>query len=63
LLLSRQFDFAGADLAGAIGKTFHNRNTELELEPVALTASFMAAQNTQAMWKAWTRRSHLNGAE
>lgn len=58
-LLSRQFDFAGADLAGAIGKTFHNRNTELELEPVALTASFMAAQNTQAMWKAWTRRSHL----
>lgn len=61
-LLARQFDFSGLELAHAIGGTFENRGTELELEPIALTSAFTAADRTQSQWAAFVRRSRLESA-
>ena len=61
-LLARQFDFDGAELARAIGKTFDNRSTELDPDPVALTAAFTKSENAQNQWAAFVRRSKLDGA-
>jgi hypothetical protein len=61
-LLSRQFDFVGKELTAAIANTFENRETELEPDPVALTAAFTAAANTSAQWAAFIRRSNLPSA-
>ncbi len=58
-LLARQFDFDGAELARAIGKTFGHRGTELASDPIALTAAFTASENTQKQWAAFVRRSKL----
>ena len=60
--LARQFDFAGTELAGAIAKTFENRKTELEANPVALTATFTTAENTSKQWAAFIRRSSIPSA-
>jgi len=60
-LLARQFDFDGAELARAIGQTFAARSTELDTNPVALTAAFTTAENTQKQWTAFVRRSRLQG--
>jgi hypothetical protein len=38
------------------------RGTLLEPEPVALTASFTAADNSQKQWTAFVKRSQLEGA-
>jgi len=61
-LLARQFDFDGADLAQAIKKTFGHRKTEINANPVALTTAFTATEKTTKQWKAFVRRSNLNGA-
>ena len=61
-MLARQFDFVGAELARAIGKTFDNRSTELDPDPVALTAAFTASQDAQKQWAAFVRRSKLEDA-
>jgi len=61
-LLASRFDFDGSDLARAIEKTFENRGTPLELDPVALTPVFTAAENTQKQWAAFVRRSQLDSA-
>ena len=61
-LLARQFDFDGADLARAIEKTFENRSTEFEPDPVALTAAFTTSENAQKQWTAFVRRSQLKDA-
>ncbi len=61
-LLARQFDFAGSDLALAVKNTFVRRGTPFESEPVALTAAFTAADNTQKQWAAFVKRSQLAGA-
>jgi hypothetical protein len=61
-LLARQFDFVGAELARAIGKTFDNRSTELDPDPAALTAAFTASQDAQKQWAAFVRRSKLEDA-
>ena len=61
-LLARQFDFVGAELARAIAKTFGNRNTQIESEPVALTVTFTTAENTQKQWAAFVKRSQLPSA-
>jgi hypothetical protein len=37
-LLSRQFEFDGAELAQAIAETFANRGTEVPTVPVALSS-------------------------
>ena len=61
-LLARRFDFAGTELAGAIAQTFENRKTELEANPVALTATFTTAENTSKQWAAFIKRSSLPSA-
>lgn len=61
-LLARQFDFSGPVLAEAIRKTFANRETELEVDPVALTSSFTATDATQKQWAALIKRSKLDSA-
>ncbi len=58
-LLATQFDFAGAELAGAISRTFQNRGTDLETEPVALTSEFTSRDTTRKQWTAFVRRSIL----
>lgn len=52
-LLSRQFDFDGADLAEAIRMTFERRGTTLPHEIEAFTGLFISAKQTQwaAFWK------------
>ena len=60
-LLARRFDFDGAELARAIKKTFAARNTEHDPSPVALTAAFTVAEDTQKQWSAFVRRSKLQG--
>lgn len=61
-LLARQFDFFGADLAASIAKTFENRGTDLDADPVALTAAFTTAETTSNQWTAFIRRSNLPAA-
>jgi hypothetical protein len=44
-LLADQLDFSGPELARAVSKTFANRNTDLDPNPVALTAGFTKSEN------------------
>lgn len=52
-LLSRQFDFDGAELAEAVRLTFERRGTALPAEIEAFTEPFISAKQTQwaAFWK------------
>ena len=52
-LLSRQFDFDGADLTEAVRLTFERRGTVLPAEIEAFTEPFISAKQTQwaAFWK------------
>lgn len=52
-LLSRQFDFDGAELAEAIRLTFDRRGTALPVEIEAFTEPFISAKQTQwaTFWK------------
>jgi len=52
-LLSRQFDFDGAELAEAVRMTFDRRGTALPAEIEAFTEPFISAKQTQwaAFWK------------
>lgn len=61
-LLASQFNFTGNELAQAIDKTFANRGTQLDAEPVALTPTFTAAEGTQKQWVAFVKRSQLDNA-
>lgn len=61
-LLANQFSFTGPELAQAIEKTFANRGTQLDAEPIALTPGFTAAESTQKQWAAFVKRSQLDGA-
>ena len=53
-LLSRQFDFVGAELAEAIRLTFKQRGTKLPSEVEAFTALFIETKKTQ--WTAFRKR-------
>jgi hypothetical protein len=61
-LLASQFNFTGPELAQAIEKTFANRGTQLDSEPIALTPRFTAAEGTQKQWAAFVKRSQLDRA-
>jgi hypothetical protein len=61
-LLASQFNFTGPELAQAIRKTFANRGTQLDANPIALTPSFTAAEGTQKQWTAFLKRSQLDNA-
>lgn len=61
-LLASQFSFTGPELAQAIQKTFANRGTQLDANPIALTPDFTAADGTQKQWTAFLKRSQLDNA-
>ncbi len=61
-LLSRQFDFKGRTLSEAVLKTFANRATEIDVEPVALTPVFADSEGPERQWKAFVTKSRLVGA-
>jgi len=58
-LLSRQFDFEGQRLGAAIEKTFSTRGTDIQSEPVALTASFADDPAKVAQWRGFIRKNRL----
>lgn len=61
--LCRQVDFDGPTLASAIEATFARRKTALpEGLPAALTTDFGAVPSRHAQWKAFLKRSRLEGS-
>jgi hypothetical protein len=60
-LLARQFGFDGALLAKAIAATFANRETAIDVAPIAFTPEFTEQASTLAQWTAF--RSKLPGTE
>lgn len=60
-LLSRQFDFDGPGLGEAISKTFENRGTAIETNPIAFTPAFYENEDKAKQWAAFLRKSHLTG--
>jgi hypothetical protein len=59
-LLSRQYEFDGTVLSEAVTRTFQNRQTAINLQPVALTATFANNPIKQTQWKGFLRKSHLD---
>ena len=61
-LLAQGREFAGARLAKAIKATFRRRRTPLpESTPIALTPPFHSAREKQAQWRAYLRKSSVQG--
>lgn len=61
-LLSRQFDFDGATLAGAIEKTFTHRDTTVTPEPTAFSPAFATDASKVAQWRGFLRKIRLDEA-
>ena len=61
-VLSRGFDFDGATLAEAIKRTFDNRGTRVDWQPVALTEEFAQDEVKRSQWRAFVLRSRLADA-
>jgi hypothetical protein len=61
-LMSRQFDFDGRVLAGAITRTFEHRGTEINADPDGLTAEFTTSETLRLPWKAFLRHASLESA-
>lgn len=55
-LLARQFAFDGALLAKAVAATFANRETAIEVAPIAFTPDFTEQASTRAQWTAFRNR-------
>lgn len=60
-LLASHFDFDGERLAAAIRATFGGRGTPVPSTPTAFTPAFAEDPAKQAQWKAFLRRSRLDG--
>ncbi len=58
-ILASQFEFEGAALGLAIRKTFANRGTKLDAEPVVFSPSFYENAGKQTQWAAFVRKSKL----
>lgn len=58
-MIASQFDFQGSELATAVRKTFENRHTDIDADPVALTSSFTADEKTEMQWKAFVKRMRI----
>jgi hypothetical protein len=58
--LSRQFDFDGETLAGAVVKTFGTRGTEIPALPMAMTTAMTKDNSKIAQWQGFIRRSRLS---
>ncbi len=55
-LLSRRFDFDGAALGEAMLRTFANRETMIDLDPVAFKAEFFEANQPVVQWQAFLKK-------
>src|SRR5262245_56488215 len=55
-LLASQFAFDGAVLAKAISATFKNRETAMDVAPIAFTPDFTEQSATLAQWTAFRRK-------
>jgi hypothetical protein len=55
-LLARHFAFDGALLAKAIAATFANRETAIDVAPIAFTPEFTEQAATLAQWTAFRRK-------
>jgi hypothetical protein len=55
-LLARQFAFDGAVLAKAIAATFENRETAIDVAPIAFTPEFTEQASTLAQWAAFRKK-------
>jgi hypothetical protein len=55
-LLGRQFAFDGAVLAKAVAATFANRETAVDVAPIALTPEFTEQASTLAQWTAFRKK-------
>lgn len=51
-LLASTFPFEGSLLAKAIGATFSNRETAIDVAPIAFTSEFTEQLSTQTQWTA-----------
>jgi hypothetical protein len=58
-LLASQFAFDGAVLAKAVVATFKNRETAIDVAPIAFTPDFTEQASTLAQWTAF-RKKHPN---
>ncbi len=56
-LLSRRFDFDGATLAEAISRTFANRETKIDLDPVCFRSEFLGTNPAATQWQAFLKKS------
>jgi hypothetical protein len=54
-LLARQFTFDGAVLAKAIAATFANRETTIDVAPIAFTSEFTEQTSTLVQWTAFRK--------
>jgi hypothetical protein len=55
-LLATQFAFDGSVLAKAIAATFANRETTIDVEPIAFTPAFTEQASTVAQWTAFRKK-------
>ncbi len=55
-LLANQFVFDGALLAKAVTATFANRETAIDVAPIAFTSDFIEQSSTLAQWSAFRSR-------
>lgn len=63
MLLSREHDFSGAQLAEAIEHTFSKRSTEIDSGAVCFTNKFAEEPTKKVQWSAFLRRSLLKGTD
>jgi predicted nucleotidyltransferase component of viral defense system len=55
-LLATQFSFDGNSLAKAVAATFANRETAIDVAPIAFTPEFTEQPSTRAQWSAFRSR-------
>jgi len=55
-LLSRRFGFDGATLAEAISRTFANRETKIDLDPVCFRNEFFGTNPAATQWQAFLKK-------
>lgn len=55
-LLAKQFAFEGSLLAKAVAATFANRETAIDVAPIAFTPDFTEQASTVAQWTAFRKR-------
>ncbi len=55
-LLARQFTFDGSVIAEAIATTFANRETAIDVAPIAFTSEFTEQASTLAQWTSFRRK-------